>query len=103
LVRLAAKVTGPTRVTFVEGFCPGIEGEDMYEGHRWAVTEAADPLIPLAYSATGIEAVRHKDKPILGLQFHPEMMGDGSPGRLIVDYILQNRFTPKLLKLSHNT
>lgn len=45
----------------------------VYESHRWVIKEPAKDLIVLACSKDGIEAIKHKNKPIYGVQFHPEM------------------------------
>lgn len=45
----------------------------VYEGHRWVIERAEGDLIALAHSKDGIEAIRHKNRPIYGVQFHPEM------------------------------
>lgn len=47
--------------------------QHVYEAHRWTIPRVISPLIPLATSATGVEAFRHTTKPQYGLQFHPEI------------------------------
>lgn len=44
----------------------------VYESHHWSVQNVHDPLIALAKSVDGIEILKHKEKPIYGVQFHPE-------------------------------
>lgn len=43
-----------------------------FEAHRWIVPQVSSDLIALAKSEDGIEAIKHKTKPIYGFQFHPE-------------------------------
>lgn len=47
----------------------------QFESHRWAVTDIPRDFEVLACSPTGIEIVRHKKRPILATQFHPEKGG----------------------------
>lgn len=76
LQRLAGHLDGELTVTPI-----GEEGKRLfgdgpfraYEAHSWVVPEVAPPLITLATSVTGVEAFRHESKPIIGLQFHPEV------------------------------
>jgi len=49
------------------------ENISVYEGHRWALSEAPKELACIAYSRDGAEIIRHRAKPIYGLQFHPEI------------------------------
>jgi GMP synthase (glutamine-hydrolysing) len=45
--------------------------------HDDAVTALPTPLVALARSTIGeFEAIRHRERPIYGLQFHPEASGD---------------------------
>ena len=59
---------------------------EVYEGHRWRIKELPVGFIDLARSKHGIEAVKHKELPIYGLQFHPEKFVDETYG----DEILRN-------------
>ncbi len=45
----------------------------VHEGHHIGIKSLPTNLIPCAYSEHGIEIVRHAAKPIIGLQFHPEL------------------------------
>ncbi len=52
----------------------------VFESHRWVVKEAAENLLALARSKDGIEAIKHKTRPIYAVQFHPEMFVDKTCG-----------------------
>lgn len=45
----------------------------VFESHRWVVKEIGEEFVVLAKSKDGIEAIKHKTRPIYGVQFHPEM------------------------------
>jgi carbamoylphosphate synthase small subunit len=52
--------------------------------------------VGLANSIEGIEIIKHKDKPIYGFQFHPEMfpnLSDGDELFANIVKIVQNRGT----------
>ena len=44
----------------------------VYENHQYGVTELTEELEILATSEHAIAVLKHKTKPIYGLQFHPE-------------------------------
>lgn len=44
----------------------------VYENHQYGVTEVTEELEILARSDHAIAVLKHKTKPIYGLQFHPE-------------------------------
>lgn len=58
----------------------------VYENHIVAIKELSTNLIGLATSENGYEVVKHKNKPVYCLQFHPEMFEDKTYG----DEILKN-------------
>lgn len=61
----------------------------VYESHRWVVQEPLSELSVLARSKDGVEAIKHKKRPIYGVQFHPEMFVDETCG----DEIFRNFLT----------
>jgi GMP synthase (glutamine-hydrolysing) len=65
----------------------GIATLKVYEGHRWVAEIVPEPLVPLAKSAHGVEAVKHTNRPIYGFQFHPEKHLDETVGQQILNNI----------------
>lgn len=61
----------------------------VYENHHLAIQKLHPPLIGLAESDDGIEIFRHVDKPIYGIQFHPEVL-DGNNGAQLFQAILNS-------------
>lgn len=53
---------------------------EVYEAHHFAIKNLGDDLVELATSDDGVEIIKHKNKNIYGLQFHPEMMVDVTLG-----------------------
>jgi len=47
----------------------------QYEAHKWRVKNPPKGFEVLARSETGIELIRHKTRPIIATQFHPEKGG----------------------------
>ena len=58
----------------------GINHFQVYESHRWVVDSVPDELIEIGRSDDGIEMIQHRDAPIFGFQFHPEMFVDETVG-----------------------
>src|SRR3989344_1042186 len=58
----------------------GVSALKVYEGHRWVAESVSEPLMVLARSEHGIEAVKHATRPIYGFQFHPEKHLDETVG-----------------------
>lgn len=55
---------------------------EVYESHNWIV-EKNNYLVPLAKSKKGIEAVKHPEKDIYGIQFHPEVFVKNNFAKLV--------------------
>ncbi len=47
----------------------------QFEAHQWRVVKNPKDFDVLAYSQHGIEVIKHRKKPILATQFHPEKTG----------------------------
>jgi GMP synthase (glutamine-hydrolysing) len=52
----------------------------VFESHRWVVREPINEFKVLARSKDGVEVIKHKNKPIYAVQFHPEMFMDQTCG-----------------------
>lgn len=65
------------------------ENIKVYESHRWVVDELPKELIGLGKSKDGYELFKHKNKPIYGFQFHPEMFVDKTQGDDIFNNVLE--------------
>jgi GMP synthase (glutamine-hydrolysing) len=61
----------------------------VYESHRWAIKKLPKSLVPIAWSKDGIEIFRHKDKPIFGFQFHPEVLLTKTDGKTLFKSLLK--------------
>ncbi|MDD5170888.1 MAG: gamma-glutamyl-gamma-aminobutyrate hydrolase family protein [Syntrophales bacterium] len=46
---------------------------EVHESHRIAIRDLPKDFIACATSAHGVEIIKHISKPIIGIQFHPEM------------------------------
>lgn len=62
----------------------------VFESHRWVIKKVDSQLIELARSKDGVEAFKHKKKPIYAVQFHPEMFVEKSCGEEIFHNFLKS-------------
>jgi anthranilate/para-aminobenzoate synthase component II len=74
-------------------FAPNQKGQTVfgkdkvrqYEAHKWRVKKIDDKHFEvLAESPTGLEIIRHKSRPIIATQFHPEKGGTLSVKNMMV-------------------
>jgi GMP synthase (glutamine-hydrolysing) len=68
---------------------------EVYEAHFWAIKETGEYLTGIAKSERGWEIIKHKDRCIYGLQFHPEMFVDKTQGDEIFKKIVNNLIKEK--------
>jgi GMP synthase-like glutamine amidotransferase len=60
---------------------------NQFEWHRFSVPNAPKEFDVLAKSKFGVEMIKHKSRPIIATQFHPEVVGGTiSLNRLISDF-----------------
>lgn len=56
----------------------------VYESHRWKIKTVTDPLEEVSRTDDGVEIIKHKSKPIWGVQFHPEADEEfGTNGKIV--------------------
>lgn len=80
LRRMEERHTGIRRIDVIkEGFF-NERSVEVYEGHRWIIETMPADFDILATSLDGPEIIRHRTRPIWGLQFHPENFTDETKG-----------------------
>ncbi len=67
----------------------GVTDLVVYKGHRWIVDRLPEEFIPLAHSETGIEVIKHKDRLMYGVQFHPEAHMASTNGYILLQNFLR--------------
>lgn len=60
----------------------------VFQSNRWVITELPEELVCIAASNEGAEIIKHRTKPIWGVQFHPERERPDGDGRKIFHRIL---------------
>lgn len=75
IIHLPEKRIGIIEVSVIEEdeIFKGIKDFSVYESHEYCILQLSDELRGLARSADGYEVIKHKDRPIYGFQFHPEL------------------------------
>jgi GMP synthase (glutamine-hydrolysing) len=84
--RMDERVSGVYDVTLHDPtLCPENTSRVMpvYEHHHWAIRDLPDTLEVLATRPEGVELFGHKELPIWGSQFHPEVRRNGGRGHLL--------------------
>ena len=61
----------------------------VYQNHTYRVETVPSDFETLAYSETGIEAIKHKEKCMYGVQFHPEVYPNRTDGPIILSNFLK--------------
>ncbi|MCC7289057.1 gamma-glutamyl-gamma-aminobutyrate hydrolase family protein [bacterium] len=65
----------------------------VFQSNRWIITDLPDDLICIAASDEGAEVIRHRSKPLYGVQFHPERRVGKNDGAKIFNNILKVIFS----------
>lgn len=73
----------------------GYHGGKVWASQRWRITELPDSLDCWSVSNEGVEVFRHRQKPIYGLQFHPERQAENNDGHRIFHSIIDLEFKRK--------
>jgi GMP synthase (glutamine-hydrolysing) len=63
----------------------------QYKAHSWHVAQAPKDFEVLATSPSGVEIIKHQNRPIMAVQFHPEKGGSLSLPQLI-EWIVPQTF-----------
>lgn len=74
----------------------GYSGGRVWSSQRWRITDLPDSLEAWCASATGVEVFKHHEKPIYGLQFHPEHYTAHKDGQRIFNKILEIELLAKV-------
>ncbi len=61
----------------------------VHQSHFWVIDQLGPQLQSLAISSNGHEVIKHKSKPLYGLQFHPEVFPNYTSGSAIFHNILR--------------
>jgi GMP synthase (glutamine-hydrolysing) len=90
LHRLPRKARGIRIITVVsDALALGREHLRVWEAHKWAAPAVPDDVFTvIARSATGAEIIRHRTRPVYGLQFHPEVREPANDGSEVLTSIL---------------
>ena len=62
----------------------------VYEAHRFRIKQLPEEFIVLGRSDHSIEYFKHKDKPLYGIQFHPEAFVEITEGQEVWKSILND-------------
>lgn len=91
LREMPVRRVGNIRISLAGKVASAIGGSSamVYEFHKWLIEDLPPEIVPLAHSKDGVEVLRHRDLPLWGVQFHPEVLRLNNKGHLIFDYILR--------------
>ncbi|HRH33089.1 MAG TPA: gamma-glutamyl-gamma-aminobutyrate hydrolase family protein [bacterium] len=59
---------------------------EVFEGHQWGVKTLPSNMISCGFSDHGPEIIKHLIRPIIGIQFHPEV----TQNQKIFDWIIES-------------
>lgn len=61
---------------------------EVYEGHRFRIKNLPEEFVILGETDHAIEYFKHREKPLYGLQFHPEAFAEITEGRELFKTII---------------
>lgn len=61
----------------------------VFQSNLWIITEVGEELEVIAASGEGAEIIRHRSRPIYGVQFHPERTQGNNDGPVIFRNIVR--------------
>ncbi len=67
----------------------GAQEARVFQSNHWILTEVGKDLEVIAASDEGAEIIRHRTRPIYGIQFHPERTRGNNDGPKIFNRILR--------------
>ncbi|MFA6963500.1 MAG: gamma-glutamyl-gamma-aminobutyrate hydrolase family protein [Patescibacteria group bacterium] len=82
LTKLAEKQSGILEIA------KSVKKYEVFESHKYAISEMPDELETLAESETGPEIIRHRARPTFGFQFHPEVFPRKTDGKKLFDQVI---------------
>ena len=92
LHEVAGRQAAATKLTPSDDGAKLFQGTDplvVSDAPRWNVDDLPKALVVLASSESGVEAVRHKTKPVYGLQLLPADFKYGSDAKMVYQNILE--------------
>jgi GMP synthase (glutamine-hydrolysing) len=86
LEKMEVKHTGTITVDVVvpDKIFKSLSKFEVFESHEWRIQKIPKDFVVMARSSHGIEAIKHRNLPIYGLQFHPEKSLANGHGREIM-------------------
>lgn len=96
IYELPTHIEGAHLITVEEDFTAEFgEKHIVRQKHKWVTQTVSEDFRVMFVSSTGIEGVIHKTRPLLGVQFHPEVVQPEDPNPLtaqqLLDYLLQHQ------------
>ncbi|MBT5021969.1 C26 family cysteine hydrolase domain-containing family [Candidatus Woesearchaeota archaeon] len=93
LVDLPKKIKGVTKIQIIDPVQLNQITEfnelEVFESHDCAIQKTPHNFVVLAKSKTGIEIIKHKTRPIMATQFHPEVL-ENNNGKIILEEFIKN-------------